>query len=71
MKEKNINLKLNKMLKIADKHSCETVKEQLDSLQAENREDASGLRAAISKAAGKENSKPYNKPDTTNSGSGR
>ncbi|CAG2198497.1 unnamed protein product [Mytilus edulis] len=69
--EKEVLRKRNKILKIADKHGWDTVKEYLDSPLAENKEDASDLRAAISRAARKRNYKPYNKPDAANSGSSR
>ncbi|CAG2251224.1 unnamed protein product [Mytilus edulis] len=45
--EKEVLRKRNKILKIADKHGWDTVKEYLDSPLAENKEDASDLRAVI------------------------
>ncbi|XP_063420142.1 uncharacterized protein LOC134705325 [Mytilus trossulus] len=67
--EKEIIRKRNKILKIADKHGWDTVKEYLDSPLADNKEDASDLRAAISRASRKRSSKPYSKPESSNSGS--
>ncbi|CAG2190846.1 unnamed protein product [Mytilus edulis] len=52
--EKEIIRKRNKILKIADKHGWDTVKEYLDSPLADNKEDANDLRAAISRASRKE-----------------
>ncbi|CAG2231652.1 unnamed protein product [Mytilus edulis] len=69
--EKEIIRKRNKILKIADKHGWDTVKEYLDSPLADNKEDASDLRAAISRASRKRSSKPYSKPESSNSGSGK
>ena len=45
--EKEVLKKRNKILKIADKHGWDTVREYLDSPLADNKEDASDLRAAI------------------------
>ncbi|VDI67598.1 organic solute transporter subunit alpha, partial [Mytilus galloprovincialis] len=69
--EKEIIRKRNKILKIADKHGWDTVKEYLDSPLADNKESASDLRAAISRASRKRSSKPYSKPESSNSGSGK
>lgn len=48
-----------------------TIKEYLDSPLADNKDDASDLRAAIAKAARKRNSKIYNRPEDQFSGTGR
>ena len=49
--ENNIILrKRNKILKIADRHGWDTVKDYLDSPSADDKEDASDLRGAISRA---------------------
>ena len=74
--ENNIILrKGNTILKIADRHGWDTVKEYLDSSLADDKEDASDLRAAISRANRKRSTpKPYNRPDnqygSVNMGSG-
>ena len=69
--EKEVIRKRNKILKIADKHGWDTVREYLDSPLADNKDDASDLRAAISRAARKRNAKPYNRPDVQSTGDGR
>lgn len=61
--EKDNLRKRNKILKIADKHGWDTVKEYLDSPLADNKDDAVDLRAAISRATRRRNSRPYNRPD--------
>ena len=43
----------------------------MDSPLADNKDDASDLRAAISRAARQRNSKPYNRPEDQFSGTGR
>ncbi|XP_062600575.1 uncharacterized protein LOC134262208 [Saccostrea cucullata] len=60
----------NKILRIADKHGWDTVKEYTDSDLADNPEDASKLRAAISRAAAKKRRYlPYSKePQSTKPG---
>ena len=70
--EQTIFRNRNKILKIADRHGRDTVKEYLDSPLADDKEDASDLRAAISRA--NRTPKPYNRPDnqygSVNRGSG-
>ena len=62
--EQTILRKRNKILKIADHHGWDTGKEYLDSPSAVDKEDASDLRAAISRANRKRSTpKPYNRPD--------
>lgn len=68
---KVVNTTRNKIQKIADKHGWDTVKEYLDSPLADNKDDASDLSAAISRAARKRYSKPYNRPEDQLSGTGR
>ena len=61
-KEKEALHQRNKILRIADKHGWDTVKEYTDSDLADNPEDASKLRAAISRAAAKKRRYfPYSK----------
>ena len=59
----------NKLLKIADKHGWDTVKEYTDSDIADNAEDATKLRSAVARAATKkrQNQTPYsrNQPSFT------
>lgn len=52
-KEKESLRQRNKILRIADKHGWDTVKEYTDSDLADNSEDATKLRSAISRAAAK------------------
>lgn len=52
-KEKEALRQRNKILRIADKHGWDTVKEYTDSDLADNSEDATKLRSAISRAAAK------------------
>jgi hypothetical protein len=62
--EQTILRKRNKILKIADRHGWDTGKENLDSPSADDKEDASDLRAAISRANRKRSTpKPYSRPD--------
>jgi hypothetical protein len=73
--EQTILRKRNKILKIADRHGWDMVKEYLDSPLADDKEDASDLRAIISRANRKRSMpKPYNSPDnqygSVNRGSG-
>ena len=73
--EQTIFRKRNKILKIADRHGWDTVKEYLDSPLADDKEGASDLRAAISRANRKRSTpKPYNRADnqygSVNRGSG-
>jgi hypothetical protein len=73
--EKLFRLENNIILKIADRHGWDTVKKYLDSPLADDKEDASDLRAAISMANRKRSTpKPYNRPDnqydSVNRGSG-
>lgn len=49
----------NKLLKIADKHGWDTVKEYTDSPLADDAEDASKLRGAIARAMRSRRFKPY------------
>jgi len=59
--EQTILRKRNTILKIADHHGWDTVKDYLDSPLADDKEDASDLRAAISRANRKRSTpKPYN-----------
>ena len=60
--EQTILRKRNKILKIAGRHGWDTVKEYLDSPLADDIEDASDLRAAISRANRKQSTPiPYNR----------
>jgi hypothetical protein len=73
--EQTILRKRNKILKIADRHGWDTGKDYLDSPSADDKEDASDLRGAISRANRKRSTpKPYNRPDnqygSVNRGSG-
>lgn len=52
-KEKEFLRQRNKILRIADKHGWDTVKENTDSDLADNSEDATKLRSAISREAAK------------------
>lgn len=66
----------NKLLKLADKHGWDAVKEYTDSDLADNAEDAAKIRAAVSRAAAKkrhtQNFAPYPKsaPSYTQRNSG-
>ncbi|XP_060592864.1 uncharacterized protein LOC132747484 [Ruditapes philippinarum] len=54
----------NKILKIADKHGWDTVREYTDSPLADDSEDASNLRAAISRAMRSRRYQPYQRSST-------
>ena len=61
--EKEAFRQRNKILRIADKHGWDTVKEYVDSDIADNSEDAAKIRAAISRAAAaKKRKSPYDRP---------
>ncbi|XP_062595343.1 uncharacterized protein LOC134256677 [Saccostrea cucullata] len=60
--EKEAIRQRNKILRIADKHGWDTVKEYVDSDIADNSEDAARLRSAISRAANKKRKSPYDRP---------
>lgn len=60
--EKEAIRQRNKILKIADKHGWDTVKEYVDSDITDNSEDAAKLRSAISRAASKKRKTPYDRP---------
>ena len=60
--EQSIFRNSNTILKIADCHGWDTVKEYLDSPLADDKEDASDLRAAISRTNRKQSTPiPYNR----------
>ena len=52
----------NKLLRIAEKHGWDTVKEYTDNDLADGSEDAAKLRSAISRAAAKKRTTPYARP---------
>uniref|UniRef100_A0A8W8NW57 CCHC-type domain-containing protein n=1 Tax=Magallana gigas TaxID=29159 RepID=A0A8W8NW57_MAGGI len=60
--EKEAVRQRNKILRIADKHGCGTVKEYVDSDIADNSEDFARLRSAISRPANKKRQSPYERP---------
>jgi hypothetical protein len=74
--ENNIILrKGNTILKVADRHRWDTVKEYLDSSLADHKEDAGDLRVAISRVnrkrcTPKPYKRPYNQYGSVNRGSG-
>ena len=56
----------NKLLRIAEKHGWDTVKEYTDNDLADGSEDAARLRSAISRAAAKKRQSPYARPVAQN-----
>ena len=56
----------NKLLRIADKHGWDTVKEYTDNDLADGSEDAAKLRSAISRAAARKRQTPYSRPVSQN-----
>ncbi|XP_053385369.1 uncharacterized protein LOC123546311 [Mercenaria mercenaria] len=55
----------NKLLKIADKHGWDTVREYTDNPLADNSEDAANLRAAIARAMRNRRFNPYQRTSTS------